>query len=406
MAAEQNGFPGRSSSYDTRNIGETGNSSSSVGLVDHSNAPETSLLDVSSDKELNMSTKETSTEEPKGWGYMRQKLQKFVAVQTTIDLPKKPKRSVIEQKDFLEKFSTREYYKVGTKNTTVYTNRKISPKDATSGIHNNRISRVADMNVTNQSEQIELKPVSGRKGFDGMAETESIGYYPSCGECCENFIYAITEPYSNFMYFWLYIVIMAIHYNCWIIILRLGFPQAQRNYKIVWFVLDYMSDFIYLMDIVVSMRTSFLEDGIYVDDLQRIALAYVKSYAFVFDILSLIPLDILYFVFGTNPIFRLPRLLKYHRALKSRKILESMSHYPNLMRTLFFLHIMFLLMHWNACFYFIVSRYEGFGSNNWVFPKLPEKHLTLIHTYAKSLYWSTLSLTTIGESAGPATTLE
>lgn len=37
-----------------------------------------------------------------------------------------------------------------------------------------------------------------------------------------------------------------------------------------------------------------------------------------------------------------------------------------------------LAMHWNACVYFIMSRWIGFGNDEWVFPKLVDSNDTEI----------------------------
>uniref|UniRef100_A0A7M5URE0 Cyclic nucleotide-binding domain-containing protein n=3 Tax=Clytia hemisphaerica TaxID=252671 RepID=A0A7M5URE0_9CNID len=220
------------------------------------------------------------------------------------------------------------------------------------------------------------------------------------------FLHILFEPYSTFIYIWSWIVILAIHYNTWVIILRIAFPAAQRNYTGLWFSLDYTADLIYIIDVLVSSRMSFLENGIYVESVKRVTVKYFKSTLFILDLVSLLPLDLLYLFFQTNPAFRIPRLIKFFKVFQGKKLVESMTNFPNLVRGVFWLHIMFLLMHWNCCFFYIISEMEGFGSNKWVYPKLEGLHHILIHRYIKCMYWSTLVLTTIGEDSTPETTVE
>ena len=72
-----------------------------------------------------------------------------------------------------------------------------------------------------------------------------------------------------------------------------------------------------------------------------------------------------------------------------------------------------VIIHWNACIYFIVSRKIGFGSDSWVYPgfkegggNLTDLHMSLTRKYIYSFYWSTLTLTTIGEVPPPHTNEE
>ena len=220
------------------------------------------------------------------------------------------------------------------------------------------------------------------------------------------FLSLLFEPYSTFIYIWSWIVILAIHYNTWVIILRIAFPAAQENYTALWFSLDYTADLIYIIDVIVSSRMSFLENGIYVESVKRVTVKYFKSSHFILDMLSLLPLDLLYLHFKTYPAFRIPRLIKFFKVFQGKKLIESMTNFPNLVRGVFWLHIMFLLMHWNCCFFYIISEFEGFGHNKWVYPKIEGIHQNLQHRYIKCMYWSTLVLTTIGEDSTPETTIE
>lgn len=60
-----------------------------------------------------------------------------------------------------------------------------------------------------------------------------------------------------------------------------------------------------------------------------------------------------------------------------------------------------VLIHWNACLYFAISYALGFGSDNWVYNLNGAKNKTFTRQYIYSFYWSTLTLTTIGETPTP-----
>ena len=61
-----------------------------------------------------------------------------------------------------------------------------------------------------------------------------------------------------------------------------------------------------------------------------------------------------------------------------------------------------IIIHWNACIYFAISNAIGFGSDQWVYPNVSvAKYKPLTRKYIYSFYWSTLTLTTIGETPTP-----
>ena len=142
---------------------------------------------------------------------------------------------------------------------------------------------------------------------------------------------------------------------------------------------------------------------------------YFKSKLFILDVLSLLPTDLLYLIPSVgiiHTVVRINRLLRIHRVLQFLDRTESRTNYPNLFRVLQLILLITLIIHWNACFYFLISGAIGFGSDSWVYPTLSNKNGTLTEyaslsrQYLFSFYWSTLTLTTIGELPGPVTDAE
>lgn len=140
-------------------------------------------------------------------------------------------------------------------------------------------------------------------------------------------------------------------------------------------------------------------------DSRKLAKHYLKSKAFAFDLISLIPLDLLQMEIGTNPILRFPRFLKIYRVYSYYYIVESRTVYPNLWRVINLIHILLILAHWFGCFYYLLSEAEGF-QGAWVYPFRQGDDATLTRKYLGSLYWSTLTLTTIGDLPTPETNAE
>ena len=148
-----------------------------------------------------------------------------------------------------------------------------------------------------------------------------------------------------------------------------------------------------------------MDQGTLVKDSKKLRRNYISKLAFKMDCLSIVPLDLFYFAWGLNKvILRLPRLLRLHRLLELRSTTETHSRFPNFLRLCFLVAMVLLIFHWNACFYFLLSKWIGFGSDTWVYPKLTAPGFdSLTRQYLFSLYWSSRMLTT-GETENPPQT--
>ncbi|XP_035681348.1 cyclic nucleotide-gated cation channel alpha-3-like isoform X1 [Branchiostoma floridae] len=219
----------------------------------------------------------------------------------------------------------------------------------------------------------------------------------------------VIDPADNFYYRWLLVITAAILYNWTILITRAVFYQLQADYWSLWMTLDYICDVIYILDMVVRFRTGYLEQGLLVKDVKKLCKHYISTFNFKLDCLSILPLDILYIALGTvnQPELRFPRLLRVRRALECFERTETRTNFPNLFRIINLVLYIFIIIHWNACFYFAISNSLGFGVDGWVYPNTSYPiNNTLSRKYIYSLYWSTLTLTTIGETPTPEQDIE
>ncbi|XP_077863386.1 cyclic nucleotide-gated channel alpha-3-like [Saccoglossus kowalevskii] len=213
---------------------------------------------------------------------------------------------------------------------------------------------------------------------------------------------------ETFYYRWLCVIAMAVLYNLYLIIARAVFLELQSENVAMWLTLDYLSDAVYILDMVAKSRTSYLESGLLVHETKKLRKNYFKTTIFKLDVISIIPTDVFYIWKGVNsPWLRFNRLLRAPRALEFFDRTETRSNFPNLLRiTNLVLYIM-IIIHWNACIFYAISASIGFGSDTWVYPNntIPP-HNSLTRKYVYSLYWSTLTLTTIGETPAPVMDVE
>ncbi|KAM6940592.1 cyclic nucleotide gated channel subunit alpha 1a isoform 1-T2 [Xenentodon cancila] len=196
-------------------------------------------------------------------------------------------------------------------------------------------------------------------------------------------------------------------YNWTMIIARACFEELQHDYIFYWIILDYTSDLVYLADMFFRTRTGYLEQGLMVKDKKLLRDRYVNSFQFRLDVLSMVPTDILYFVVGlTYPEIRINKLLRIGRMMEFFTRTETKTNYPNIFRIGNLIMYILIIIHWNACMYFSFSKSIGFGADDWVYPALDDPDEPAfgqpMRKYAFSLYWSTLTLTTIGETPPPA----
>ncbi|KAI5087586.1 cyclic nucleotide gated channel subunit alpha 1a [Silurus meridionalis] len=213
----------------------------------------------------------------------------------------------------------------------------------------------------------------------------------------------VINPASNLYYQWLLLITLPVMYNWTLIIARACFEELQHEYLITWFFLDYICDLLYLADMAFRTRTGYLEQGLLVKDEKLLIKNYRDSPQFRLDVISMIPTDVLYFVLGLDyPEIRINKLLRLNRMFEFFERSQTMTNYPNIFRICTLVMYIIIIIHWNACLYFSFSKAIGFGSDAWVYPALTEPEFgDLLRKYSFSLYWSTLTLTTIGETPSP-----
>jgi cyclic nucleotide gated channel alpha 3 len=161
-----------------------------------------------------------------------------------------------------------------------------------------------------------------------------------------------------------------------------------------------------------------MKNGELCKSLDEIGQLYIRSKSSKIDLLSIIPTDFLTLALPNIyqrflPALRLNRLLKVFRFKEFLSISETQTKFPNVFRMFSLIMNILLLIHWNACIYFLISYIIGFGSDNWVYPQLTTENDMVNQTatqignqlwthelstqYFFCLWWSTLTLTTIAE---------
>lgn len=239
------------------------------------------------------------------------------------------------------------------------------------------------------------------------------------------------DPSHAIHYRWLACISLAVSYNLIFIIARGTFWALHNLEPELWYGLDYACDAIYVLDMFIHAHTGYLEQGILVRDTRKLTAHYLSSCAFKLDVISLLPTDLAYLYLPDKCIpnkvpcaiiVRLNRLLRFHRLAQFFERTESGTNYPFAFRISKLIFYILVIIHWNACVYFAISYALGFASDHWVYQpeadalrptaaaaassgsgtqEYVDQNDSLFHQYMYCFYWSTLTLTTIGEVPMP-----
>ncbi|XP_048840675.1 cyclic nucleotide-gated cation channel-like isoform X1 [Brienomyrus brachyistius] len=213
----------------------------------------------------------------------------------------------------------------------------------------------------------------------------------------------VVAPTDDVYYYWLFVIASAVLYNWVLLVARACFDALQTDCYVLWLVLDYLSDVVYILDTCVRLRTGFLEQGLLVKDLSKLSKSYVNTLHFKLDVMSILPTDLAYIATGIHtPQLRFNRLLRFPRMFEFFDRTETRTNYPNIFRICNLILYILVIIHWNACIYYAISKSLGFGSDNWVYPNITSSEESLSLSYVFCLYWSTVTLTTIGDMPPPA----
>ncbi|XP_059426840.1 cyclic nucleotide-gated cation channel alpha-3-like isoform X2 [Carassius carassius] len=218
----------------------------------------------------------------------------------------------------------------------------------------------------------------------------------------------IMDPASDKYYRWLSVIAAPVFYNLMMLVTRACFNELQNSYTTLWIIMDYTSDVIYYADTFVRSRTGFLEQGLLVKDSKKLMDHYKKIPQFKYDMISMIPTDLIMLQVGfNNPELRFNRLFKMARLFEFFDRTETRTNYPNIFRISNLVLYILIIIHWNACIFFAISKTIGFGTDTWVYPNISHpEYGRLARKYIYCLYWSTLTLTTIGETPPPVKDIE
>ncbi|CAJ0576173.1 unnamed protein product, partial [Mesorhabditis spiculigera] len=219
------------------------------------------------------------------------------------------------------------------------------------------------------------------------------------------------DPYGKFHLGWLFAVTTAFLYNALGIPLRSSYPYQTDANVVYWLIVDYLCDAIYLADmIIIKPRLQFMRGGISIGNRRDTLRNYVMSGSFKLDLLSIVPLDFMYFYTDIIPIWRLGRLLKVQSFWQLFDLLDNSFSNPYVIRITRTLSYMVYIIHCNSCVYYLLSAWQAFGQiayqmngkyylNKWVYNNKG-------NAYLRCFYFTAAVATSTGNNPAPTNVIE
>nr|XP_055038296.1 cyclic nucleotide-gated cation channel beta-3 isoform X1 [Misgurnus anguillicaudatus] len=209
------------------------------------------------------------------------------------------------------------------------------------------------------------------------------------------------DPFTDRRYIaWLSVVTIAFNYNLWYIPVRMAFPYHNPETIPLWITLDLMADCVYIIDMIVFQpRLQFCKGGDIIYDRVVIKKKYQESGRFQSDVLSVLPLDLLYFLFGFKSVFRINRIMKFEAFFEFSDRLEGILTRAYIWRVIRTIGYLMFMLHLNACMYYVASDYQGIGKTKWVYSGQGS-------AYLRCYYFAVRTLINIGGLPEPHTVFE
>ncbi|KAL4216320.1 Potassium voltage-gated channel subfamily H member 7 [Mactra antiquata] len=176
-------------------------------------------------------------------------------------------------------------------------------------------------------------------------------------------------------------------------------------------IIDLIVDLMFILDILINFRATYLHNGEVVMEQKKIAINYVKGW-FVIDTIAAIPFDLLLFGSGTTDTMTIAGILKLARLLRLLRVIRRIEQFAEYgAAVLLLLMVTFSLAgHWLACIFYAIAYWErphlpnAIGWLDALANHMNEPYIVNVTNsgpsiktkYITSLYFTFTSLTSIG----------
>ncbi|GMT23345.1 hypothetical protein PFISCL1PPCAC_14642, partial [Pristionchus fissidentatus] len=168
------------------------------------------------------------------------------------------------------------------------------------------------------------------------------------------------HPNSSLAYYWTFLIVICIVYNCLALAIFI-FDDVYNEAFWPWVGINFCTDIIYALDIVVQMKYSELYYSFYVNSVCVVPFFFLAANRIYVDVAAVFPIDILLVAIPYCSLLRTNRLLKIYRAIDFVEMTEQRltTKNQNISKLLYLVTCCYVIFHWNACIYFFFSLLQG-----------------------------------------------
>ncbi|GLT97644.1 hypothetical protein SLE2022_151990 [Rubroshorea leprosula] len=211
----------------------------------------------------------------------------------------------------------------------------------------------------------------------------------------------IVSPFDPRYRFWDSFLMVLVYYTAWVSPFEFAFLERP---EMPLSVLDNFVNAFFAIDIVLTFFVAYLDKATYllIDDPKKIAWKYTTSW-FAFDVISTIPDEVARAMLPSNfPSYGLFNMLRLWRLRRISTLFSRLEKDKNFsyfwVRCTKLICVTLFAIHFSGCiFYYIAANYSD-PSKTWIALVLSSdfKEQSLWLRYVTSMYWSIVTVTTVG----------
>ncbi|CAL8996714.1 unnamed protein product [Prunus brigantina] len=214
----------------------------------------------------------------------------------------------------------------------------------------------------------------------------------------------VIAPYDRRYRWWQAFLVLLVIYSAWASPFELAFKKVATGSLMP---VDLVVDAFFAVDIVLTFFVAYLDKSTYllVLDHKKIALRYVISIYFAMDVVSTLPIQLIYRMFTGNShyaqVFGFLNLLRLWRLRRVSELFERLEKDTRFsyfwIRYIKLICVTLFAVHSAGCFYFWMATHHKTLSNTWIGTEVNDfEHKSIWLCYTYSIYWATVTLTTVG----------
>ncbi|KAF4370025.1 hypothetical protein CsatB_007773 [Cannabis sativa] len=214
----------------------------------------------------------------------------------------------------------------------------------------------------------------------------------------------VIAPYDRRYRWWQTFLVVLVIYSAWASPFELAFKKVTTGSLMA---VDLTVDAFFAIDIILTFFVSYLDKTTYllVVDHKKIAARYVTKLWFPMDVASTLPFQLIDRIFTgkvhTGEAFGFLNLLRLWRLRRVSQLftrLEKDTRFSYfLTRCCKLICVTLFAVHSAGCFYFWLAIHHKNPENTWIGSQVADfEHRTIWLGYTYSIYWSIVTLTTVG----------